>query len=387
MAEQPDKNMSFLIVDDQFNVRRMIINFLRAYDYHNFVDAADGSKAWTKLQNNIVDFIICDYNMPNWSGLDLLRHVRAHPEYQDIPFLMVTAEVVEETVAESIEEGVDDYLTKPFQADTLMAKVHRIINKLLNPRPLDIALKKGQKCMDEGDYDTALNFFSQAVDINPDSPRAQLALAEALEFTGNDDEALTHYRNSISASHRFVKAHDKIAAFYLKHGNEEQASMHWDAAAKISPRNISRQLRLGKSLLNLGKPELAMAAFNKAREVSGYEPRLSTEVGEILLAANLNQEAAEAFQSAVDKDPNMVHVYNRLGIAYRRQKRHPDAIEQYKRALIVAPNDENLYYNMAVAFAEMGKLKPCKDALDDALRLKPDFMEAKDLLTKINLRL
>ena len=77
MAEQPDKNMSFLIVDDQFNVRRMIINFLRAYDYHNFVDAADGSKAWTKLQNNIVDFIICDYNMPYMSGFDVMEQIKS----------------------------------------------------------------------------------------------------------------------------------------------------------------------------------------------------------------------------------------------------------------------------------------------------------------------
>ena len=386
MAAPIDKSMSFLIVDDQFNVRRMIVNFLRAFDYQNFVDASDGERAWHKLQNNNIDFIICDFNMPNWSGLDLLKRVRNHPDYRNIPFLMVTAEVMEDLVAQSIEEGVDDYLTKPFQADTLMGKIRNILDRRHNPRPIDLALQEGRKNLDSGNYDSALDYFKQAVDIAPDSPRAQLALAEALEKAGRDDDALMHYKQAVSISKRFVKAHDKIAEFYLKRGDHASASIHMEAAAKISPRNIERQMALGKSLLSLGKPEQAKAALDKALAYSGDHPKLSTEVGEIYLAANLNQEAADAFLSAVDKDPSMVHVYNRLGIAYRRQKKHPDAIKQYERAILVSPKDENLYYNIAVAFAEMGKYKSSASYLEKALHIKPGFNEAKSLLAKLNSR-
>ena len=118
MSEPQDRELTFLIVDDQFNVRRMVSNFLRTFGHRSFVDAADGLKAQEKLTNHPVDFIICDWNMPNMTGLEFLKWVRHHDRFAEMPFLMVTAEMANEVVAEAVEEGVDDYMVKPFHAQT-----------------------------------------------------------------------------------------------------------------------------------------------------------------------------------------------------------------------------------------------------------------------------
>jgi len=71
-----DPNIRFMVIDDQFNVRRMIFNFLRTFGYTKVEDASDGQDAWNKLGYTHVDFIICDWNMPKMTGLDLLKKVR-----------------------------------------------------------------------------------------------------------------------------------------------------------------------------------------------------------------------------------------------------------------------------------------------------------------------
>jgi len=137
-TEANDKGLLFLVVDDQFNVRRMIANFLRTFGYNRVIDAPDGQKAWEKLQASNPGFVICDWNMPNLGGLGLLRRIRASEKHQDLPFLMVTAEVAEDIVAEAIEEGVDGYVLKPFQAKTLVERVETILERKRNPDPIDV---------------------------------------------------------------------------------------------------------------------------------------------------------------------------------------------------------------------------------------------------------
>lgn len=383
MPDPEDKKLLFLVVDDQFNVRRMVLNFLRTFGYTRVVDAADGDKALERLQVGDVGFIISDWNMPNMSGLDLLRRVRADARISNLPFLMVTAEVVEQTVAEAIEESVDGYIVKPFQAKTLIDKVEAILDKRRAPEPFDLALRQGHEYLQAGRMEQAVAQFQIALDLKPNSPRGLLAMGEALEAQEKYKEALHFYQDAVAAGSRFVKAHDHLASLYRRMGEAEKAAQHLAKAAKISPLNPRRQLEMGKLLLDQGKTREGLKALNAARESSAKDATLASEVGEALLSAGLNEQAALAFKSAVDLDPKQVHIYNRLGIAYRRQKRFAEAIEEYQRALQVAPKDENLFYNLAVAHAEAGQRDLAVEALQEALSLRPDFDEAQSLLSRL----
>ena len=121
-----DQNMKILTVDDFSTMRRIIRNMLRQLGYTNIVEAEDGAEALSLLQREKVDFVISDWNMPNMSGLDLLKAIRADDNLKPLPVLLVTAEALKENVVEAVKAGVNNYVVKPFTAETLKEKIDAI---------------------------------------------------------------------------------------------------------------------------------------------------------------------------------------------------------------------------------------------------------------------
>ncbi len=125
-----DKNMRILVVDDFATMRKVIKNLLRQIGYQNVTEAEDGVAALKELRSQKIDFVISDWNMPNMTGIELLRAVRADSELSSLPFLMVTAESLKENVLEAVKAGVSNYIVKPFTAEVLSEKIEKIIEKL-----------------------------------------------------------------------------------------------------------------------------------------------------------------------------------------------------------------------------------------------------------------
>jgi two-component system, chemotaxis family, chemotaxis protein CheY len=123
-----DKNMKVLVVDDFSTMRRIVKNILRQLGFTNIVEADDGTTAVGLLEREKVDLIISDWNMPQMTGIELLRHVRSTDEIKDTPFLMVTAEAHQENIIEAVKAKVSNYIVKPFTADTLNEKIEKIFS-------------------------------------------------------------------------------------------------------------------------------------------------------------------------------------------------------------------------------------------------------------------
>ena len=119
-------NMRVLVVDDFSTMRRIIKNILKQLGFNNIVEADDGAAAWEILNKDQVDFIVSDWNMPQMTGIELLRKVRASEEFADLPFLMVTAEAQQENIIEAVQAKVSNFIVKPFTAETLGQKIHKI---------------------------------------------------------------------------------------------------------------------------------------------------------------------------------------------------------------------------------------------------------------------
>ena len=121
-----DPNMRVLVVDDFSTMRRIIKNILRQLGFTNVVEADDGTTAWDVLNKDKIEFIISDWNMPQMTGIELLRKVRASEEFSDLPFLMVTAEAQQENIIEAVQAKVSNYIVKPFTADVMKQKIDKI---------------------------------------------------------------------------------------------------------------------------------------------------------------------------------------------------------------------------------------------------------------------
>jgi two-component system, chemotaxis family, chemotaxis protein CheY len=121
-----DPNMSVLVVDDYSTMIRIIRNLLRQLGFADVDDANDGASALQKMNTKRYGLVISDWNMEPMTGYDLLRQVRANPELETTPFIMVTAESKTENVIAAKKAGVDNYIVKPFNAQTLKAKIEAV---------------------------------------------------------------------------------------------------------------------------------------------------------------------------------------------------------------------------------------------------------------------
>src|SRR5215211_4355950 len=110
-----------LVVDDSGTMRKIIIRALNAAGLTETVEAGDGAEAITVFQKQPCKLVLTDWNMPNKSGLDLTRDIRALGS--KVPILMITTESEKGRVVEAIQAGITDYLTKPFTQDALQAKL------------------------------------------------------------------------------------------------------------------------------------------------------------------------------------------------------------------------------------------------------------------------
>src|SRR5690554_3610159 len=125
-----DKNMKILVVDDFSTMRRIIKNLLRDLGFTNVDEADDGKTALPILKQRHIDFLITDWNMPEMTGIDLLKAVRADPALASIPVLMVTAEAKREQIIAAAQAGVNGYVVKPFTAAVLKEKIDKIFERI-----------------------------------------------------------------------------------------------------------------------------------------------------------------------------------------------------------------------------------------------------------------
>ena len=124
MALDPSKTI--LIVDDYATMRRILRNVLRKLGYSQFIEADDGVTALEQLKKQKIDMIVCDWNMPKMSGLELLKIVRSSNEYKEIPFIMVTAEAQKKNVIDAVKAGVSNYIVKPFTEEQIAQKLEKV---------------------------------------------------------------------------------------------------------------------------------------------------------------------------------------------------------------------------------------------------------------------
>ena len=121
-----DLNMEVLIVDDFATMRRILKNILTQIGFTNIYEADHGKNALKVLKNQKIDLIMCDWNMPEMTGLDLLNAVRADEALKGIPFVMVTAEAQKENIIQAVQAGVNNYVVKPFTTETITQKLEKV---------------------------------------------------------------------------------------------------------------------------------------------------------------------------------------------------------------------------------------------------------------------
>jgi two-component system chemotaxis response regulator CheY len=123
-----------LVVDDMMTMRKLVVKICKEIGFTDITEAADGALGWAAISSakSPIGLVISDWNMPNSSGLDLLKRVRADSKLIKLPFVMVTAEAEQHQIVEAVKAGVTSYVIKPFSAAGLKEKLEQV-HKSLSP--------------------------------------------------------------------------------------------------------------------------------------------------------------------------------------------------------------------------------------------------------------
>ena len=124
-----NKDIRILVVEDNANIRKLLLNILKSMGFKNLTEADNGKIAWEKIQGGHFDLIMTDWMMPEMDGLELVKKIRNESEDQkEVPVLMITATDKQEDVSEAAKWGVSGYIVKPFSVKTIFAKLNQVIN-------------------------------------------------------------------------------------------------------------------------------------------------------------------------------------------------------------------------------------------------------------------
>lgn len=119
--------MKIMVVDDSLTTRKIIINCLHRLGFMEIVEAENGKRAFETLTQGSADLILTDWNMPEVSGLELVRMIRGQEDLKKTPILMITTNSAKDEVLEALRAGVNNYIVKPFTPETLKEKILSIL--------------------------------------------------------------------------------------------------------------------------------------------------------------------------------------------------------------------------------------------------------------------
>ena len=118
--------MRVLVVNDSVTMRRIIINSLKTAGFDDIVEAGNGVEGLSNMEG--IELVLTDWNMPEMDGITFVKELRGNTLYTDVPIVMITTEGAKTEVIEALKMGVNNYVVKPFDKDTLLGKVKATIN-------------------------------------------------------------------------------------------------------------------------------------------------------------------------------------------------------------------------------------------------------------------
>jgi len=143
-----------LLVEDEAPVREMLRFALGDADYE-VVEAADASSALALLGEQLPDLILLDWMLPGMSGIEFMRRLRREVSFRHIPVIMLTARGEEEDKVQGLQEGADDYLSKPFSTRELRARIQAVLRRIA-PDNEAALLRADALCLDPAAHQVTL---------------------------------------------------------------------------------------------------------------------------------------------------------------------------------------------------------------------------------------
>ncbi len=373
--------MTVLIIDDNISTCKLINRLMSNMGYgEKFLMAGDGQEALDILKRESVDLILLDYNMPRMSGAETLNHIREDRNLRDLPVIMVTAEAVQDYVAEVGETQIDAYILKPLSIAVLKEKISCVITKANNPPPMIYHLKKARTYEEEGYMDNAIDEAKLARDANPNVTRPIRELGYYY-FKKNDlKEAEKWLLKAAEINTLDVFAFHHLGELYLKLNDIEKAAPCFEKAMEISPRHLSRGIHFGKTLIKMKAIQKAIDVFDKVLELSGSTLELQEEIADFCIENGVDGYAAKLLEHIVREKQDRADLLFKLAKILEKSGDMKRAILFLENADNIDKENTDIKMHLAKDYLELNKPLMAEIPLKQILKINNNHEGARELI-------
>lgn len=192
-----------LVVDDASFVRDLVKRTVRQrFPVIETTDAQNGRRAQSLMSRTAFDLILCDWEMPEMSGLELLQWMRQQPQYENVPFIMITSRGDKDHVIEAVKGGVSEYLGKPFSPEGLSKKIIKVMGRKLK----DAMDRSGKSMASPADaFKESANLLTRKPEPVAENPAASAPSANPRQASSRGSMSLASVRFAESTLKSVVK--------------------------------------------------------------------------------------------------------------------------------------------------------------------------------------
>jgi tetratricopeptide (TPR) repeat protein len=276
--------------------------------------------------------------MAEMSGLALLRIVRSSDRFYNMPFFLTHSAYTKGMVVQAGQEGITGLIVRPFNADNIRKKMEALQFAVIDPNQVEDekTLQDALLLIENGSYGTALGILENLLK-KEENAEYYYNIGYIKTAQGNYSDAIQSFRMATTINRLFAKAFEGM----------------------------------GRAYRELGQPEKAEKYMIRAADI--YMSKENVE------------EAEEVLDEIKEINPNTVNIYNSLGVLYRKKGDFKKALFNYKKAIVIHPSRARIHYNIGRLYIEMKDPEAAKSYFLEALKLEPDFEDAREVLEAIEL--
>jgi len=332
------KKMAFLIVDDNSVALREISDILKYLGHKELHGSNTASEAWAMLRIKEFDCVISAWDMPEMTGLALLKIVRNDDRYVNLPFYLSDSAFTPPKVVDAGRSGVTGLIVKPYDMEIIKEKVATMaeITGMAAPTEAEMSLEEGITLLEGQDYESALKVFEKLIEEG-ESAEVYYNIGYIKTSQKKYQEAIEAFRKATQLDRLFAKAYEAM----------------------------------GRAYKAVGQPKKAEESLHKAAD--------------IYMSSEKDENAEDILNEILELSPDTVNVYNSLGILFRKKGDHQGALKHYKKALKIHPDEANIYYNIGRIYIDLKNPQTAETYFRTALRKDPGFKEARQVLNAIEL--
>ena len=329
---------SFLIVDDNSWAVKELRDALTYFGYKHVEDTGRTEEAWRLLRFRHYDCVICEMEMPQTSGLELLKRIRRNDRLYDLPFFLTNSGFTKVKVVMAGREGVTGLIVKPFEVQNFKQKMEMVGTvQEVAPEIKEVkhSLEEGLRLM-EKDPEAAATVFEKMVEEG-ESAEVYYNIGYVKTAQEKYGEAIAAFRKATELDRLFGKAYEAMGRVYNK----------------------------------LGRKKEAARALQKAADIYMHKEQ--------------DKDAEAILNEIMSINPDTVNVYNSLGVLYRKKGEYERALKHYEKALKIHPKQPYIFYNIGRLHLDLNDPGKAKDHFARALEIEPNFKEAKEVLNAIDM--